>query len=229
MRSLTAIAISALALIPVAASSQAADPSPHQVAPASLDGWGPYKFGMTSEQMRAIAGVNWKPLYPGAPSSLISDQFNEFGLLFKALAPNENGQLTRLDFYNVDRKLTPEHCRDNFEIALRAIEQQYGVLTPGNKKLSDDLHFTATTDTIRQVPGSRSSYHDYFEQGPISGFGTALDAPLYLAEAERTFGQHSLVIDMSANDKGCGIDVKFSSEPIIPSAQTIQDDRYYRG
>ena len=57
MRAFTALTITATLVAALAASSAAIETGG---TGRRLDGWGPFKFGMTPEEARAVPGVSWR-------------------------------------------------------------------------------------------------------------------------------------------------------------------------
>src|ERR1700691_4825361 len=72
----------------ISPATTAAVDTPSTAAPDSpLDGWGPYKFGMTADQVRSFAGPKWlmipKPQWiqqPDSSFSLAASDEDQFGL-----------------------------------------------------------------------------------------------------------------------------------------------------
>jgi len=203
-----------------AAGSRAAVDAPAR-AQKKMDGWGPFKFGMTPEQARAVPGVSWRrdintPIMVMMHSLPMTSEY----------APDTDVMLT----FNADQKLMAIHllfkgtqsaadCDKAFQNLLTRLDAKYGAFAPGGDR---DLEWFTQDVLVRgglledtsalKLSGSRSRYWRRTVLPNISGINLE-------AEAKRSFGSRSIEALMFQKDgsgkdgnDGCHRTVAFSAD-----------------
>ena len=123
----------AIALIPASTLVAAATDT-------ALDGWGNYKLGMTTDQVRALPGVSLSSPKPGEFFGTRFVEMNSLGTvtfdgrrykLSLFFTPQErvglDGRQVRLawiDLIDERTSTSPVECENNFQIVLRNLERQ---------------------------------------------------------------------------------------------------------
>jgi hypothetical protein len=157
---------------------------PARAAEATLDGWAQYKFGMTSDQVRAIPGITWDEpqanSYPPTgsraqdknrilpPNEFIastmrsSSAVNKYGFEFNATALFD-AQMTLNEIYalHYSEEQSPEDCEQQFQKLLEVFEMRYGTFVPDYNPVDHEHPYAdnfEVTTTWRDLPGTKSRY-----------------------------------------------------------------------
>jgi beta-lactamase regulating signal transducer with metallopeptidase domain len=202
----------------------------------TLDGWGPFKFGMTLEQARAIPtpGLTWRffppPVYenfivaPGDEMSGLNTRgpVKEFGFSFEHAGLEftpKNGlvyiALTTNKTVSTAESSTPEACEDTFKKLLPALEEQYGTFGPHDL---DRTVWSFSRSADHDIAGIKSQYlytTDTRDTQQVYGFEMS---------ASRVFGaRHVQVMSRYTHwrdEKFCSTQVSFDDPSIEPPRPT---------
>jgi hypothetical protein len=166
----------------------------------TLDGWGPFKFGMPDSEARALTapGQAWSynPPSPNSdrpffrtfsylgsrgPVNAFGTQFTSFGLAF-----NTSVGLSLVTLESQKRE-SQEDCKQDFLKLLPAVEAQYGGLAPLGNGLPQ-----GSKVSVHQISGTKSEYRlaDVPAEKGFTGGG-------FRTEAVRTFGPKYLIVSAS--------------------------------
>jgi hypothetical protein len=185
-----------------------------QPAQPSLDGWGPYKFGMTLDDVKAVPGITWNYIRPidlqkfhkTLNASLSSTHANaeEGGLTFRFAGL----------FFNSDNKLIAvtlmqniqDQCESTYQNVLRDEENKYGSFGPHEHPPLPSV----ITSSVDNVPGGTSRYEYTEVQGPGAGY------PIFSADTWRSFDSgRTMRVRMVGSDQikaGCQLSLAFQSQ-----------------
>jgi len=234
MRAFTILAITATLLATLAAANAATETPGGRTAGRTLDGWGPFKFGMTPEQARAVPGVSWRGpngSRPGAgakpanvPIMMSRPMTSEYGPdtgVF--LAFNGEQKLMMIKLLLKDTEFATD-CEKTFRTLLTRLDAKYGPFAPGGAK--DE--WTIMDMVIRggmlertsavSLPGSRSRYWHRTVLPNVSGLNLE-------AEAKHSSGSRSVELMMyqkDGNDGGCVRDITFNASMPTKAQLEIQ-------
>ena len=163
------------------------------MAQSPSDGWGPYHFGMTVEQVQAMPGTSWDQLHvthgewdePDTYSltSLAPVTMNGRAAAFTVFF-DETKQLNEFEF---TRQLPSNGCEAAFLGDLRQLERDYGDFLPAA--------VNSDTKKVLTLAGGQSKYVTY----------TSESAQDFLAERD----QSGRFVNLSAHldNAGCKIEI----------------------
>lgn len=127
---------------------------------ASVDGWGPYKLGMTLDAVRAMPGVQWtQPKITDVPGRVVTSfeaakPVEVFGEPYRLKVYFEKGVLGEI---SLSRKTT--NCEGDFLDVLGKAEDAYGVFEARDAARPRTLMLTFySTVEVATPPGSPSHY-----------------------------------------------------------------------
>jgi hypothetical protein len=162
------------------AATEAAVTTP--AAASVLEGWGPFRFGMTPDKVQALPspGQPWKSLaIPASPqfSTLTSlGPVKEFGFDFDVLGMTFKTQRGLLIIaLSSEKKIAAEDCRQSYLALVPAVEARYGSFAA--------LGFTLNPGSpvsVHDIPGAKSQYRLF---NTSNGF---------TMQAVRTFGPRTI-------------------------------------
>ncbi|HUO01133.1 MAG TPA: hypothetical protein VMU31_00010 [Rhizomicrobium sp.] len=152
---------------------------------APLDGWGPFRFGMTPDQAHAVPGFSWQHSINTPVLSMMNalPMTTEYGPDTNvSLAFNSDKKLWRITLAFKDIEPAPD-CEKSFLDTLGRLDRKYGAFAPGGDKdtdwfIQDSLVrgglLEQTSD--RSLPGSRSRYWHRAILPNISGLNVEAEA-----------------------------------------------------
>ena len=199
MRALSAITLAAVLAAPALAAPDA--PLPAGATP-QLEGWGPYKFGMTGEEVLHAGPLDWHTYSAQAEDrsfDMVGDrrgEVDQFGLKPWSVVAEFDGdrRLSGIFLDNHRGGLTEEGCKARFEDLLTRLEAQFGVFEPGDDIFQQSFP-QEKSDETRSLPGGQSRYRDIVRwnlQSPIYN----PDTKLFRASAKQVYGERSLAVEM---------------------------------
>jgi hypothetical protein len=185
--------------------ANAAMDSPSTIAPDSpLDGWGPYKFGMTADQVRSFAGPKWvmipKPQWvqqSDSSFSLAASDEDQFGLHHVTVieAFDAEQRLSSIHLSFTRGGLTPDGCKARFEGLLTQLEAQYGAFEPGDDNWTGPAVDYSKADITRKLPNGQSQYRDIVREN-FQDPKYNPDTKILRATAKRLYGERSIAVQM---------------------------------
>jgi hypothetical protein len=209
---------STLAPFVVVAPLPAALAAPSQAQAAeSLNGWGPFKFGMTPDRARALPapGQAWKYTPPyhfpmsdnvsilssEGPVTAFGDEFVRAGMSF------ETGKGLTSIYLHGEKKVPAEDCEKSFQALVTNLEARYGSFVPGYRLFEGAA--------VRQIPGSKSQYQ--YASGAFNGVTEWLDARRVIG------GRYLDVSAVIGREARCSMNVNFRPDnPQGPNAPKYQ-------
>lgn len=213
-----AFPILAITLLAALAASGAATAAP------SLNGWGPFKFGMTPLEAHAVPDVPWREPAkrpPGAPPA--PNPATTPFLMSRPMTSEYGPRTTVMLNFNPEHKLNMIHlsfsdaqsatdCEKTFQKLLTRLDAKYGAFAPGGAKdewvIQDRLVRGGMLErtTEHGLPGSRSRYWHRTVLPNISGLNLE-------TEAKHASGSRSVEVMMyqkDGKDGGCVQNIAFT-------------------
>ena len=196
------------------ATEAAVDTTPTAAAESALDGWGPYKFGMTREAAQAIPGIAWQ-YHPAIELAKFHQTLNAMLLAQNANA-DESGfafSMVGLVFSSDDKLITvvlnqnlsPDQCESTYKTILRNEEAKYGPFAPLEQRLPNPI---GVSSSVENLPDGTSRYKAM--NVPAAGIG-----PIYSADTWRSFDNGTIRARMVGNSGGslqvCHVSLEFHS------------------
>lgn len=219
MRAFTTLAIITTLLATLASSAAMAESTMHR-----LDGWGPFKFGMTPLQAHAVPDVPWRePVKRSRGAPPAPDPATTPFLMSRPMTSEYGPDTDVMLGFNNEHKLmiitvslkgteSAVDCETAFQKLLTRLDAKYGPFAPGGAKdqwtildrsiRGDMLERT----TAHDLPGSRSRYWHRTVLPNISGLNLE-------AEAKHTAASRSVELMMyqkDGKDGGCVREIAFT-------------------
>lgn len=169
------------------------------------DGWGPYHFGMSAEQVQALPHTSWAKLEFTKGTEVIPDIYRLKSRSLAVLNGRSNeltvffGATKRLDSVALERDEPSAHCEAVFQRDLKFLEQRYGDFSAAQ---DEGLQTTGDRVEYRSLPGGKSKYDALI----------AKDDPNPLFHAHRVQGDRFLDLMASDTNGKCNVSLSFDDD-----------------